>query len=174
MLASFDDAALGGLITAGVGALAAAAVLIYKTVRQSKRTERKDRADAYEVIFDRQEETLRVQDQSIRWLQQQGQRDREILSRVATAYLSLAREYTQAVNLLYDELQDSHQASICCHEALRRLGEDPGPVKPLRPRPVISVKTAAEVEYLHKTVENDAAMMAEVVKPPPSAAEVSP
>lgn len=153
MWSSFDDAAVGGLVTALVGALAGAGVLIFRTVKQASRAERRDKVSEYEAIFQRQETR-------IGWLEAQGVKDREVIGRLQREHGDCQAEMAET----YGDLVNLH--GICCRhrDSLKRLGEDPGECPALRPRPQ---RPSGETEFQARTVLHDAKMLEALPKPKP-------
>lgn len=151
MWASLDDAAIGGVITAAVGALAAAGVLIYRAVKTANRTERRDQSQVYDKILDRYESRVTL-------LEEQGNKDRSLISRVLAEHDHCRLQVSE----LYEDHQSLHEIACRHREALVKLGQDPGEIPPLRPRPA---RPTGETEFLVRSAQNSAQLIKALPRP---------
>jgi hypothetical protein len=145
--------AVGTLVTA----IAAALVMLYRTWDRSKARQQRTAVTDYQEI-------VRQQWQKTDLVEKQSQELRAVLNEVIAEVLDCHVERAE----VYGDLTNMHECCTRLTRALERLGEHPGEVTPLRPRPK---GKGGRIEFLQRTVEHNAALVEEAKTktiPPPS------
>ncbi len=141
--------AIGGLVTAILGALGMLLKQVWQQKQKGARTATRD----YAAVFDRQEKRIAR-------LEEQNEEQQQIIDALNRERLDC--QVGQAE--IYGDLVAMHDTACRHAVALTHLGQSPGDVPPLRPRPQ---RHSAELDYRQRSAEQNARLLKATDPPTP-------